>query len=138
MILRAAALAVAVLAAGAASAEEAIRTAGPGAPPVAAAGSVALPTDSSDRDARNAQEIGDWARRVLAGEPSREAEADAQPPPRCQPIGDGKPHGEVWVGIGNRGYREIGGVVTQPIGDCGSVTVAVSHTEGDFGPRPRR
>ena len=38
---------------------------------------------------------------------------------------DKKAHGEVWAGIGTRGYREICGVVCVPVGDNGAVTIAV-------------
>lgn len=69
---------------------------------------------------------------MLDGRPAEETTAALNP--RC-PVSDGKPHGEVWAGVGTRGYRTVGGVVTQPIGDCGSVTVGVSRTEGDFGRR---
>ena len=43
----------------------------------------------------------------------------------------------MWAGIGTGGYRQIGGVVTQPIGDCGQVTIAIDKVEMD-GPRRRR
>ena len=74
------------------------------------------------------EDPGDWARRVMAGKP-----APDEPKPGaegCAIATDGRPHGEVWGGIGTRGYREIGGVVTQAIGKCSSVTIAVSKTEG--------
>ena len=90
-----------------------------------------MPTRGPDRDQRQAN--GDWARKVMAGQPTVEDGDDAR---RCRPANDGKPHGEVWVGVGSRGYKEVGGVVTQPIGDCAEVTVAVSRTEGG-GPRRR-
>jgi hypothetical protein len=38
---------------------------------------------------------------------------------------DKSPHGEVWAGVGTHGYREGGGVVCVPVGDQGSVTIAV-------------
>jgi hypothetical protein len=52
-------------------------------------------------------------------------------PSRCAPPPDRNPHGEVWAGIGTGGYREAGGVVTKPLGDCGSVTVAIDHLSID-------
>jgi hypothetical protein len=41
------------------------------------------------------------------------------------PVRDHKVHGEVSVGVGTKGYREVGGVVTGPIGDDGQVTIAI-------------
>ncbi|MEH6678589.1 hypothetical protein [Phenylobacterium sp.] len=80
---------------------------------------------------------GDWARRVMAGEPAPEEVAEAQPG-RCAPRMDTRAHGEVWGSVGTGGYREVGGVVTQPIGDCATVTIGMSRTEGRFaGPRHR-
>ena len=45
---------------------------------------------------------------------------------------DKKPHGVVYGGIGTRGYRQVGGVVCQPLGDKGAITVAVDvgHLDG--------
>lgn len=42
---------------------------------------------------------------------------------------DKKPHGEVYAGVGTNGYRQFGGVVCQPLGRGGAVTVAVDHSE---------
>ena len=67
----------------------------------------------------------------MAGEPAPEEVAQAQPG-RCPTRIDKRPHGEVWAGIGTGGYREVGGVVTQPIGDCATVTIGMSRTEGRF------
>jgi hypothetical protein len=125
------AAALALAWASSAAADEPIKTAGAGAPPPAVeATAIAAPQAAPTSD-KSAQAIGDWARGVLAGAPA----ADAAKPdrPRCAAPPDRKPHGEVWAGIGTHGYREVGGVVTQPIGDCGSVTIAVSHSEADFG-----
>jgi hypothetical protein len=83
-----------------------------------------------------AEAPGDWARRVMAGEPAPEEVAEAQG--RCPTRVDKRPHGEVWGSVGTGGYREVGGVVTQPIGDCATVTIGMSRTEGRFaGPRHR-
>ena len=133
MNIRPAALACLALAcSGAASAEEAIRTGDGGAPPT---GVSAIPTPLPRGPDTSAQEIGDWARRIFAGEPSREVPAERVA--RCQAPPDRKPHGEVWVGVGTRGYREIGGVVTQPIGDCGRITLGFSHSEANLPERRR-
>lgn len=99
-----------------ADAQEAISTASAEDPPAAV---------SADEE-----DPGDWARRVLAGKPAPPEPESPGGPERCQSATDGKPHGEVWVGAGTRGYREVGGVVTQPIGKCASVTIGVSKTEG--------
>jgi hypothetical protein len=47
--------------------------------------------------------------------------------------GDGKRkiHGYVEVGVGNRGYREVDGAVTVPVGKDGQATVAISDAQGD-------
>ncbi|MBW8815512.1 MAG: hypothetical protein JF588_18985 [Caulobacterales bacterium] len=132
----------AALAGSAASAQEIVRAGPEGAPPAAEA----TPTAPAvDPEAAKARAIGDWAQRVLAGAPAAEDEAPANgaKPAAAKgcnalPASDGKPHGEVWAGVGNHGYREVGGVVTQPLGRCGSLTVAVDRTEGNFGRRGRR
>ncbi|WP_374473040.1 hypothetical protein [Phenylobacterium sp.] len=133
------AAAVLVLACGSAAAEPPMSTAGAAAPlPVVTEPAPIARTPATPSQDREAREIGDWAEGVLAGRPSAPApeEIAAAPEGRCPPS-DGKPHGQVWGGIGTRGYREIGGVVSQRLGDCGSVTVGISHTEGDFGRRRR-
>lgn len=73
-----------------------------------------------------------------AGADPEAPDARAHPRARsrgCEPPPDRKPHGEVWAGIGTGGYRSVGGVVTQPIGNCGSLTVGVSYERGRYGPR---
>jgi hypothetical protein len=116
--------------AGAAFADEAIKTHDDQAPAAEQA-----PVSTVADDARQAN--GDWARRVLAGQPT--AEADEIAPARgCRARSDGKPHGEVWAGVGTGGYRNVGGVVTQPIGECGSATIAIDRTQMDDLRRGRR
>jgi hypothetical protein len=128
----------ALLAGSGAAAQEIVRAGAEGAPPEAEAVRAA---PAVDPEAAKARAIGDWAQRVLAGAPAA-AEDDGKPAPAkgcgALPASDGKPHGEVWAGVGNHGYREVGGVVTQPLGRCGSLTVAVDRTEGNFGRRGRR
>ena len=76
------------------------------------------------------EEIGAWARGVIEGRPSEQAQtAD---PDRCATPADDRPHGQVWAGVGTGGYREIGGVVTKRFSNCASATVAISRTEGRF------
>lgn len=129
----------ALLAAPAAQADEVIATNVGGAPPPAA--ETAPGAGSGPSEAVKAQAIGDWAHRVMSGEPAPE---DDQAPParsgsgRCTRVEDRQPHGQVWAGIGTGGYRNVGGVVTQPVGDCGSVTIAIDHTESNGGRWRRR
>ncbi len=46
-------------------------------------------------------------------------------PPKDDGSPDKSPHGEVFAGVGNHGYREAGGVACVPIGDHVSATIAV-------------
>jgi hypothetical protein len=128
----------AALAAPAARADEAIQTGAAGAPPVAEVPAPGLADPNTLQTIRDQtirdRAIGDWARGVMAGETAQAAAPPARP--GCAAPADHKPHGEVWAGVGTGGYRELGGVVTQPIGDCGSVTLAIDRTEG--GGRRRR
>jgi hypothetical protein len=117
-------------AASAAAAQEVVQSGETGAPPSAHAPN-APPAQVGDPD-QSPEAIGAWARGVMAGRPSSDPELAAAPgakPPRCQPPPDKKPHGEVWAGAGTGGYREAGGVVTMPVGDCGQVTLAIDKTE---------
>jgi hypothetical protein len=98
---------------------------------------------SVETDQRQAN--GEWARRVLAGQPTDGADADdrardgrARDGKGCERNPDRAPHGEVWAGIGSRGYRNAGGVVTEPIGDCGQATIAIDSTQFDGLNRGRR
>jgi hypothetical protein len=116
----------------AALAQEAIATGPQGPPPAAEAPSRALAQDPQSPEA-----IGRWAQGVIAGRPSQEAQRVAEAPAGCTPPDDRRPHGEVWAGVGTHGYRELGGVVTQPVGKCGSVTIAIDKMESDP-PRRRR
>lgn len=123
------------LAAAPASAQEAIRTGDGGAPPVTPADGAAGTQTESDAA---------WAHRVLnaAEADARAAQPDAKALPtdakasaKCAAPPDRKPHGEVWAGVGSRGYRDVGGVVTQPLGSCGSVTLMIDHAQGGYGYR---
>jgi hypothetical protein len=107
----------------AACADEIVKTGVEGAPPVAQI----PPAQIGDPNAPEA--IGAWARGVMAGERAAPDESPTAPS-RCAANADGKAHGEVWAGVGTHGYREVGGVVTQPIGACSQVTIAVDRTEG--------
>jgi len=121
----------ATLALGASAAAQEVITAGPkGAPPAAA------PDGAVSEEGNSPEAIGAWGRRVLAGEPApddrRAANGKAS---GCPAPPDHRPHGAVWAGIGTGGYREVGGAVTQPLGDCGQVSVAIDKVEGRFGAR---
>lgn len=129
----AAALSVAAFASAALADDEPITTSRAGDPPTAQA--PAAPINPGLEPTLRAEAPGDWARRVMAGEPAPEEVAQA-PEGRCPVRVDNRPHGEVWAGVGTGGYREVGGVVTQRIGDCATVTIGMSRTEGRFaGPR---
>jgi hypothetical protein len=46
-------------------------------------------------------------------------------PPKEDGTKDKSPHGEVFAGVGNHGYREAGGVVCVPLGDHVAATIAI-------------
>jgi hypothetical protein len=48
------------------------------------------------------------------------------------PVRDNRIHGEVSVGVGTNGYRQISGVATAPIGDVGQATVAIDSEQYNF------
>jgi hypothetical protein len=56
-------------------------------------------------------------------------------PEKVKPDGtlDTAPHGEVSAGVGNHGYREIGGAICQPVGQNGAVSVGIDATQGNWG-----
>jgi len=56
-------------------------------------------------------------------------------PEKVKPNGELEtaPHGEVYGGVGNHGYREIGGTICQPIGQNGAVSVSIDSTQGNGG-----
>lgn len=107
-----------------------------GAPPSepAAAARLAAPSSTPAQDNTSPEAIGRWAQRILDGKPAEAPErpADGKRLQGCAAAQDSKPHGEVWAGVGTRGYREVG-VVTQAVGECGRVTIAIDKT--DFGGR---
>ena len=43
------------------------------------------------------------------------------------------PHGEIEVGAGTHGYREIAGSVCQPIGQDGAVALSIGQAQGNWG-----
>ncbi len=135
---RTALLALALTAvASAALAQEAIatRSTDNAAPPPAA------PVASLDEPTQNQAQAAEWARQVLArangqlpptDERAVELAEAGQAPGKtgCVRNPDRSPHGEVSVAVGSRGYREASGVVTQPIGDCGQITIGIGTSRG--------
>ncbi|HXQ11100.1 MAG TPA: hypothetical protein VN805_08930 [Caulobacteraceae bacterium] len=45
--------------------------------------------------------------------------------PQTAPVRDHKVHGQISFGVGTNRYREVGGIVTGPLGDDGQATVAI-------------
>lgn len=110
-----AALGAALCVVSGAGAQEVIRAGPRGAPPMGAVSGAAGVLDEAPS--------GPLGRLPLAARNGDMARAG------CAPREDRKPHGEAWVGAGNRGYREAGAVVRAPIGDCGQVTIAVDKAK---------
>lgn len=111
------------------------------APPVVAPADEIATTDApSAADPSPARDNADWARRVMAGEPSPEDKADKQAKAEraCPGDPDGKPHGEVWGSVGSGGYKAGGAVVTQRVGECSAITVGYEQTHGGNGNTGRR
>lgn len=113
---------IAAVVASSAHAGEAIATAGgAGALPAASAPTAApilIPDhDAFDRDIQRA-----------VGPCGGVAKTDGGKP-------DKTPHGEVFAGVGTRGYREAGGIVCLPMGDHAAATIAidVGHVDGRSG-----
>jgi hypothetical protein len=69
------------------------------------------------------------AYRVLPSPPD-DGSPNLPPNAGCYQAADGKPHGEVWAGVGTHGYRNVGTAMTAPVGKCGSVSIMVDRTEG--------
>jgi hypothetical protein len=89
-------------------------------------------------------EAAEWGRDVLArarGElpPSDdrraalEPELDRERAPGCVRNPDRAPHGSAGVSVGTGGYRAADIFVTQPIGDCGQISVGISTSRGGRG-----
>ena len=84
------------------------------APVATAKGSPAAPPDTTATDIKNF---------IAEGADNKSGE----------PLPDHKPHGFVSVSAGTRGYREVAGAVTVPIGDKdqGQVTLAIDAGQID-------
>jgi hypothetical protein len=48
------------------------------------------------------------------------------------PVRDNRIHGEISVGAGTNGYREINAVATAPLGDSGQATIAIGSEQYDY------
>ena len=98
------------------SAQEAIATAqgspDGGAPPMSESSREPGPLQLSDRIDRGADVL---RPRGPCGGPARTEDGKL----------DKTPHGEVWAGVGTRGYRDVGGVVCEPLGDNAAVSIAI-------------
>jgi hypothetical protein len=92
---------------------------------------VATAAVSADADQTDAEANGAWARAVMDRAADNKKVAAAKS--GCVRNPDRAPHGEVWAGVGTRGYNDIGGVVTQPIGDCSTLTLGYEQGGGDVG-----
>jgi hypothetical protein len=100
----------------AAYSQEVVRKDASQADPKPAAADAAVSGDEQTQ----AEADGAWARAVMdraaAGKSSGSKAG-------CVRNHDRAPHGEVWAGAGSNGYRDVGGVVTEPIGNCSTLTV---------------
>jgi hypothetical protein len=47
-------------------------------------------------------------------------------------VRDNRVHGEVSVGVGTNGYRQVSGVATAPIGDIGQATIAIGSEQYNY------
>ena len=126
------ALALVLAPAGLAQAQEALPN--PRPEPAAVIPSSDVKTVGGDKDAADradAEANGAWARKILDDAAAGKSDKDGKSKAACSnPNTDRKAHGEVWVGVGTGGYREYGGVVTQPLGDCSEITLGLDQTEG--------
>jgi len=112
------------LAASGAWAQETVSTASPADshPP----GSSAAPAPVDDGIARDTTETTE----VVAGPcgPTIASDDPSSPP-------DTHPHGEVSVGVGTNGYREVSGYVCKRTANGGSVAIGVATQQGGWGRR---
>ena len=124
---------------GAAFAQEAMSTRPADSPPPPSAAPVASLDEPTDNQAQAAE----WARRVLARANGQLPPTDERAPEGYAQAGEGRrgcirnpdrsPHGEMEVAVGTGGYRSASGVVTQPIGDCGQITIGIGTSRGGRG-----
>ncbi len=48
------------------------------------------------------------------------------------PLRDNRVHGEISVGAGTDGYREISGAATVPLGDVGQASIAIDSSQSEW------
>ena len=48
------------------------------------------------------------------------------------PVRDNRVHGEITVGAGTNGYREVSGAATVPLGDTGQASIAVDSEQLNY------
>ncbi|MCI3133003.1 hypothetical protein [Phenylobacterium aquaticum] len=118
-----AALAAALAAASTAGAQEAISTAP--APVTAAASAAPAQTSSTTTSADTAAQIDSWIKKA----PPVDLD-DGAPDGVTTSQAPRKVHGEVGVTVGSGGYRSAYAVSVMPIGETGTLTLAVSEAKG--------
>jgi hypothetical protein len=111
------------LLAGAASAQEAIPTAQGATPPDTSKEPPPAPLGARPVEALAPMQPGPCG----TGPTPKMAPLDANGEPQV----DTSPHGEMYAGVGTRGYREVGGTVCVPVGKSGAVTISVDQTKFD-------
>lgn len=108
----------------------------------------ASPPQDLDQPPSRQTDAAQWGRDVLArarGElpPSTEERAQLDPDfagsaakTGCVRNPDRAPHGSAGVAVGTGGYRAADIYVTQPVGDCGQISIGISTSRGGrhFGP----
>ena len=111
------------LAASGAWAQETVSTASPADSHPPGAGGAPAPVDDGIQRDRTTTEV------VSGPCGSTSASDDPSSPP------DTHPHGEVSVGVGTNGYREVSGYVCKRTADGGSVAIGVATQQGGWGRR---
>jgi hypothetical protein len=97
-----------------------------------------------DEPTQSQIEAAQWGRDVLARARGELPPSDDRRPaldPRQQQAGargcvrnpDRAPHGSAGVAVGSGGYRAADIFVTQPVGDCGQISVGISTSRGGRG-----
>jgi hypothetical protein len=92
-----------------------------------------------DKPTQSQVEAAQWARDVLArangqlpptNEKAVERKTADETKPSCQRNPDRAVHGSAGVAVGSDGYRHADIYAEKPIGDCGSIAVGISKSEG--------